>query len=1672
MAFFRLFLIPCIISLFINNLNAQIINGSDTLYGNEWINYSQNYFKINITSDCIYRVSSSTLQNSDIPLSNIKGSQLRLYRMGIEIPIFTSTSDVFSNSDFIEFYGLKNKSDLDNYMFKTGENGVLNPDFSIITDTMSYFLTWVSDNSVGKRIQKQANNLSNLPVKEPWFWYDDRRNYSQQDAQYRYGDVYIPEFSKGEGYGSAWAKDFNVSFNPQNVVNTEGGLLYVRWANQQYHISLISLNNEVLDRDTSNIFTLNEKNIALNSSQMKGNMSVALSGNYSDIDRISVGVAQLTYARQFNFGNNSYFEFNIESSNSAKYLEIDNFNTANVAPILYDVTNNLRVETVLENGKIKVALPPSVSKRKLILFNANTGFQTVSTLNKVNFRDFKTDNAEYIIISSDKFINDGVASEYAQYRQSAAGGGFKTAVFNIKDLYDNFGYGIQRHPMAIRDFTHFIKKNWSNPQFIVLMGKAREFNAVRSSVQLTSNISTFDIPTWGYPGSDILMVASNNSDRPIIPIGRIAASTPTDVKVYLDKIKDLENIQKNAPQTIADRDFLKNMLHLSGGGTVGVPIKNQLKTYEGILTKGKFGASVSTFYKNSVDPVEIAQNDKIFDRINKGLSLITFFGHSATSVLEFDVNNPNLLNNKGKMPVFFALGCSAGNVHQPSVGVSENFLFYPNKGMSAFVGTSGTSYLSSLINLGNNLYDLIANENYGSEIGKIIQKTIEKTGNNVSPDVNSVMQAFTINGDPAVKIGAAKGPDYIVDASTVKINPALVTAQLDSIYVSFELVNIGTTVKDSIKIALKQQLSDGTVVDLKTSKVSTPQYRSGLDIKIPISKSIGVNRLFISLDIDNRVTELPSPTAESNNELIDQSGKRGYEFLILANNVMPAYPANFSIIGKTPITLKASTSNPLAPAQNYFFEIDTTQLFNSPLKRSTTINSKGGVLKWQPNITYQDSIVYYWRTAVEPTNGQPTNWQNSSFTYINGKSGWSQGHYFQFLGNDFIDMKMNEGMREMEYVDDDLAVDIRCDPSSPRLYPALYLNNQAAAGNASAADLPDVSFLIAVFDFDKTRGNGTSWIKVAPNLIGPNYGISHNFINNFAFFTFDANSQDAIIGRIGAINFIENTIPNDAYVLFYVTTKNSTIRYNSSKWLVDSILYNKNIFNLLEKKGARYMRELINKDSIHYYFFFKKGSNEIIDEKLFESYFGGLDKTFKIPRKWYTGSQSSQLIIRSKKWDKLDINYTTGIGDTLGIDIIGVSENKAETTLKTNITASSTSLSDIDATKYPYLKLKYESRDIRQQTPPQLKSWRVYYQGLPDLAVNPLVNYSKYNDTIQQGDKFAMSVGVENISDYDADSVAVALTLKNEQNQEIVLNKKIQAISAGNSAIAPFNYDTKPLTGKQQAFFEVNPKLAQPESFTANNYLQTNFTVQGDKTNPLLDVTFDGLRVLNNDIVSTKPQISIKLRDDNKYLALNDTSIFKLVIEPISPSGLARTIYFNDPSVKFSPASLNSKDENNALIELSPDFLKDGTYKLSVSGKDASGNRSAIDYSVQFRVISQQSISNLLPYPNPFSTSTRFAYTLTGDSPPQYLTIQIMSVSGKVVREITSNEIGQLKIGTHLTDYAWDGKDDFGNLLANGVYLYRVITKDKNKQKIGKYNSDDNSDIYFKKDIGKIVIMR
>jgi hypothetical protein len=441
------------------------------------------------------------------------------------------------------------------------------------------------------------------------------------------------------------------------------------------------------------------------------------------------------------------------------------------------------------------------------------------------------------------------------------------------------------------------------------------------------------------------------------------------------------------------------------------------------------------------------------------------------------------------------------------------------------------------------------------------------------------------------------------------------------------------------------------------------------------------------------------------------------------------------------------------------------------------------------------------------------------------------------------------------------------------------------------------------------------------------------------------------------------------------------------------------------------------------------------------------------------------------------------VGDNPSVEVIGVNAQGVETPLYSlNANQQNFDISAVNAATYPFMKLRMRNSDSLNASAYNLRWWRLYYNPVPEGALAGNITLQA-KDTLVLGEPLEFKIAFKNISETAfADSLKLKayVTDKNNVTKFIELPRS-KALVSGDTLIIAFTIDTRLFPGLNTLYVAVNPDDDQPEQYFFNNFLYKNFYVQEDKYNPLLDVTFDGVHILNRDIVSAKPHIQVKLKDENLSLALNDTA--GLVLKLKYPGDLnPRTYQWGTDTLRFTPANISSGD-NTATIDFEPVLNEDSEnseYELTVTGKDRNGNKAGnIEYRISFQVFNKPMISNLLNFPNPFSTSTAFVFTITGTEVPQEFKIQIMTITGKIVKEITKQELGDIRIGTNVTDYKWDGTDTYGQKLANGVYLYRVISSLDGKQ-MEKFRLNENydqqgadaTDQYFKKGYGKMVILR
>ncbi len=1649
---------------------AQIINGQDTLYGNEWIHFDQTYFKIMLAEDGIYRLTSQDLTSAGVPLAEAAGSQFQLFHNGEEVPVYVTTDGTFGDSDYLEFFGKKNTSELDRHLFKNPEEEMMNPRYSLFTDSSAYFLTWSAAASP-KRFENIQNDLTNLPPKEASYFAEREYNYfSQFNKKQNSQGVSSSDYGVSEGFTSNLNNVSNFTLNTTFPAPGNGKLLIRYSCNGGQHQQLISLNGNPLITDEFFDYQVRQLEFDLSESTLASSMALKFEGLAANTDRSRIANLILQYPRQFKFENKPFYFFDIAESTGVKYLEIENFSSGGVAPVLYDLTNGQRMITTLEGNIVKIALPPSPVTRKLVLVNGSTGIKTPPSFSPVEFIDYQNINANFIFLSNPRLYDDGNGNnwvqEYADYRSSADGGGYSTVIVDVQQLYDQFGWGLNRHPLSIRNFGHYVKREWEDVQYFFVVGKGREYRNVRTAAQLANaSNETFYVPTFGFPGSDNQLLAGEDGFTPVIPLGRIAVSTVDDIRVYLDKVKEFEG-NVNLPQTIEGRGWMKNVLHLGGGNGASPSeqsiIRSNLEHMASILKQGKMGASIQAFYKTSTDPIQQPQTETIFDYISNGISLITFFGHSAVTGFDFSIDFPENWKNKGKYPWMVALGCYSGNIHTGSVGVGERFVFLKDAGSIAFSATSGQGYISSLNTFTSYMYGQLGGDLYGESLGKIIQLSISYfQGNDFG--VNLIRQQFNFLGDPSINMNPAPSPDYLIDASSVKFTPQQVNAGQQDFKLSFSVANIGMNQQDSIRLFAEQQMPDASRITVVDTLVKAPEYADTYEFNVPVpgKNSIGLNRFFVKADASDRVQELPFPQAESNNELVMFNGELGTTLFIRDNSAIPAFPQEFGIVGANDFTLKAFTTDPLAPIRKYLIQIDTTELFNSPVLLNTEITQSGGVIRWKPDMNWQDETVYYWR--ISPDSLSPNegfNWNNSSFLYkVGSLGGWSQSHFFQFKKDELVNLEL-DGHGGMEYLQNFKDIVIKNS--------AYNINRASVSINNAVRSLhwPFTNSGIYVLWLDSVF---VEPIYNSPPGQGPiSFGIPHPWGISTEAIIFHTNTVE---NRADLVEFLSDVVSDGDYIILYTVQLNPSSSFMPENWAIDSLSIGENIFSVLEKQGAQQVRSLETGGSRPYSLVYRKGYG-IIGEKIANNANEITELFVSISGNWDRGFVNSTEIGPATSWEKLEWQHSSvsnAEADTVGINIYGLKKQYGEQVLLyENVMDKEFNLSGIDADEYPYIVLRFNSEDSLFRTSANLDHWRIIYEGVPEFTFNPAEKFRLEKDTIQTGEPLELTYQVDNLSNNAGDSLLVKYTVIDVNNKQTLIYQRLPIIDANSSKIAELSIDTRNNKGRQNLLVELNPYEDQPEFIYSNNFLQTTYFAKGDIRNPLLEVTFNGIPIIDGELVSPTPDIRISLSDENEFLLLDDTSLFKLFI--LYPDSVQPTpIVFSSPEIRFTPAVATGN--NKASIEFAPIFTADGTYSLLVQAKDVSGNSSGgYDFKRSFKVITTSSISNFVNYPNPFSTSTRFVYTLTGAGPPAKYKMQIMTVSGRLIREVSQQELGELKTGTHLTDFAWDGKDEFGDQLANGVYLYRLVMEDENEEVWKTYKT--GVDRFFKAGIGKMVLIR
>ncbi len=565
----------------------------------------------------------------------------------------------------------------------------------------------------------------------------------------------------------------------------------------------------------------------------------------------------------------------------------------------------------------------------------------------------------------------------------------------------------------------------------------------------------------------------------------------------------------------------------------------------------------------------------------------------------------------------------------------------------------------------------------------------------------------------------------------------------------------------------------------------------------------------------------------------------------------------------------------------------------------------------------------------------------------------------------------------------------------------------------------------SVFSAGFNDGNSAVIQKNSKNYIPENTLRGHHIcLFDAATFEFLSYKRFDLLGG-GAtevnnyINYLD-TLSNK-YLVIIAVSDEGTISSSSLK-------------NQIKTLGSIYIDSLVFRGS--WAIIGKKGATSgSVPEGFSKPYKGHveIDTSFSIPNK--NGSLLTSEIGPVGKWDSLYINQTTNHEMNSSFCPVGIRTNGIMDTLNILVMNNGTAdLNLVDAKVHPKIRILSNYKTDSDSISPNLSSLSVTYHTLPELATNYQVASSS-KDSLVQGDSVKINFYVYNVGESPADSFNVNLFLvKPDNSQRQLFDSLVVRLDSMNRKYFSYNYHSNSYDGFGKMTFRVSIDDSNKilELYEDNNVYDIPVNIKKDTTSTsvtsaTLAVTYDGVDIIDGDYISPNPEINMTLSYP-VWFPVNDSASVQ--------------IYLDGEKVNYSNLKIFSDTINRKLVLTYLPSLTDGEHRLRVYGQNIIGNiEDSPGYEKIFNVSNEMNLLDVFNYPNPFKDNTSFTFKLS--QIPDEFKIKIYTVAGRLIKEFVRSS-SELKYD--FNQIPWDGRDEDGNLIANGVYLYRIQVKKGDKQ--------------------------
>jgi len=203
--------------------------------------------------------------------------------------------------------------------------------------------------------------------------------------------------------------------------------------------------------------------------------------------------------------------------------------------------------------------------------------------------------------------------------------------------------------------------------------------------------------------------------------------------------------------------------------------------------------------------------------------------------------------------------------------------------------------------------------------------------------------------------------------------------------------------------------------------------------------------------------------------------------------------------------------------------------------------------------------------------------------------------------------------------------------------------------------------------------------------------------------------------------------------------------------------------------------------------------------------------------------------------------------------------------------------------------------------------------------------------------------------------------------------------------------------------------------------------VDNDQDGPEIKAWLNDEKFVNGSIVNQRPVLILKLADSSG-INTSGTGIGHDITAMLDNNN-DQLFNLNN----YYEADLDQYGQGYARFQL-PE-LEPGIHSLKIKAWDVLNNSS--EFILDFSVVNDDElvVDHVLNYPNPFTTKTQFWFEHNKPGQDLFVQIHIFSLTGRVVKTIEKTINTD---GNRSSEVDWDGRDDFGDKIGRGVYVYRL----------------------------------